>query len=358
MNVNRILVFAALALLVAPATGHTQGFAGLGEAVTENFSQPEPNPEFNFPEDHGAHPSYRIEWWYLTSNLRGDDGKEYGIQWTLFRSALAPSQTAGWSSPQIWMGHAGLTTPDNHFVSETFARDGIGQAGVSTEPFVAFIDDWEMRSTALDGADSLSALALRARGREFTYALNLSAQGPLVFQGDRGFSVKSESGQASYYYSQPFYQVSGQLQLPDGPVNVAGSAWLDREWSSQPLEEDQAGWDWFSLHLNTDERVMGFRLRSTVGNDYTAATWISPTGEATPLPNGAFQITPLKSTEVAGRMVPTEWRVQIPSYELDIQTTPLNPQSWMGTLFPYWEGPILIEGSHSGRGYLEMTGYN
>ncbi|MDJ0993512.1 MAG: lipocalin-like domain-containing protein [Dinoroseobacter sp.] len=337
--------------------GSAQGFAGLGETVEDGFTQPVPNPEFSFPADHGAHPSYRIEWWYLTSNLTGSDGKDYGIQWTLFRSALAPTQTDDWSSPQIWMGHAGLTTPDQHFVSETLARDGVGQAGVTTEPFLAFIDDWEMRSTASQDADALSALTLTARGEDFSYALELQADGPLVFQGDRGYSIKSESGQASYYYSQPFYTVSGTLTLPDGDVEVTGSAWLDREWSSQPLEDDQTGWDWFSLHLDTDERVMGFRLRSATGNDFTAATWIAPGGLATALPNGAFQITPLTTTEVAGRGVPTAWRVQIPSRGLDIQTTALNPRSWMETLFPYWEGPIRLSGSHTGRGYLEMTGY-
>jgi predicted secreted hydrolase len=347
-----------IAVMLWSATGAgAQGFAGLGDTVEDGFAQPRPDPVFSFPQDHGPHPDYRIEWWYLTANLTGADGRDYGIQWTLFRSALEPERTQGWDSPQIWMGHAGLTTPERHFVSETLARDGVGQAGVTTSPFSAFIDDWEMRSIAPDNADALSALALSARGAEFSYDLLLEAKGPLVFQGDRGFSVKSESGQASYYYSQPFYEVSGQLILPDGPVEVTGSAWLDREWSSQPLDADQSGWDWFSLHLDTDERVMGFRLRSTSGADYTSATWISPDGTATPLPNGAFQAEPLGTTQVAGRQVPTEWHVRIPDRGLDIRTRPLNPQSWMETLFPYWEGPIRFEGTHSGRGYLEMTGY-
>lgn len=357
MNGSRVW-FAVFCTVVWTGAADAQGFAGLGETVTDAFAQPQPDREFSFPEDHGAHPEYRIEWWYLTSNLVGDDGREYGIQWTLFRSALAPFQTEDWDSPQVWMGHAGLTTPDRHFVSETLARDGVGQAGVSSDPFLAYIDDWEMRSVAAEGSDAFSALQLTARGADFSYALTLNADGPLVFQGDQGFSVKSESGQASYYYSQPFYRVAGTLDLPGGEVKVSGSAWLDREWSSQPLEEDQAGWDWFSLHLDTDERVMGFRLRSTTGQDFTAATWILPDGSATALPNGAFQITSLGETDVAGRSVPTEWQVRIPDYGLDIKTTPLNPQSWMETLFPYWEGPIRFEGSHTGRGYLEMTGYD
>lgn len=357
MSVKTIFLAGVLAGNMAACPAGAQGFAGLGETVEDGFSQPAPNPVFSFPSDHGAHPSYRIEWWYLTSNLTGPDGTEYGIQWTLFRSALEPTQTADWSSPQIWMGHAGLTTPTQHFVSETLARGGVGQAGVTTKPFLAHIDDWEMRSTAPNEADALSALALNARGQDFSYTLDLTAKGPLVFQGERGYSIKSESGQASYYYSQPFYEVSGILSLPQGEVQVTGSAWLDREWSSQPLEDNQTGWDWFSLHLDTDERVMGFRLRSNAGDDYTAATWIDPDGGTTALPNGAFQVTPLEITQVAGRSVPTEWRVQIPSRGLDIETSALNAQSWMDTLFPYWEGPIRVTGSHTGRGYLEMTGY-
>ena len=90
---------------------------------------------------------------------------------------------------------------------------------------------------------------------------HLQAEGPLVLQGDRGYSVKSAGGQASHYYSQPFYRVTGRLDLPAGPVAVTGQAWLDREWSSQPLAADQTGWDWFSLSFDTGEKMMGFVLR-------------------------------------------------------------------------------------------------
>jgi predicted secreted hydrolase len=68
-------------------------------------------------------------------------------------------------------------------------------------------------------------------------------------------------------------------------------------------------------------------------------------------------MTPTASTEVAGRKVPTQWSIAIPSRGLKIETAPLNAKSWMGTSFPYWEGPIGFRGSHSGVGYLEMTGY-
>jgi predicted secreted hydrolase len=119
-----------------------QGFAGLGTDA-DGFALPDRGGA-EFPADHGAHPDYRIEWWYLTANLTGPDGTPYGMQWTLFRTALAPREGRGGTAPQLWMGHAAVTTPDAHHVAERLARGGIGQAGVTSDPFAAWIDDWEM----------------------------------------------------------------------------------------------------------------------------------------------------------------------------------------------------------------------
>ena len=348
-------ILAAILPAAPPATG--QGFAGLGTDAG-GFAVPAPDGELIFPADHGPHPAYRIEWWYLTATLTGADGRDYGIQWTLFRNALAPEDGEGWTAPQMWMGHAGLTTPGNHYHAERLARGGIGQAGVTAMPFEAWIDDWQMLSTAPDGADALSAMDLTARGPDFAYTLGLQADGPLVPHGDGGYSVKSQAGQASYYYSQPFYEVTGTLSLPGGEVAVTGQGWLDREWSSQPLAEGQAGWDWFSLVFEDGSRLMAAGVRDTAGGRFTLATSIAADGTATSYGDGAVTLTPLGTALVAGREVPVEWRLQLPAEGIDVTTTPLNPRSWMGTAVPYWEGPIGIDGSHSGRGYLEMTGYD
>lgn len=102
---------------------------------------------------------------------------------------------------------------------------------------------------------------------------------------------------------------------------------------------------------------MGFVLRSNETAPYTSATWIDADGTATPMPNGAFQAQEINRTDVAGRSVPTTWAVQLPEKGVDLTVSALNPQAWMTTSVPYWEGPIIIKGSHAGTGYLEMTGY-
>jgi len=188
----------------------------------------------------------------------------------------------------------------------------------------------------------------------------LTASGPFVPQGADGYSVKAETGQASHYYSQPFYEVSGTLTLPEGDVAVTGQAWLDREWSSQPLAADQSGWDWVSLHLDGGAKLMGFRLRNGAGDgDYTTGTWIAVDGTPTPLPPGGFQASPLSwSTLTHGGAVPTRWRIEVPSRGVDVTIDAVNPEAWMGLTVSYWEGPVRATGSHPGIGYLEMTGYD
>lgn len=344
MNARWLL---ALILAALPAWGQEGGFAGLGSDV-EGFALPDPARALTFPRDHGAHEDFRIEWWYLTANLRGADGRDYGAQWTLFRSALSPEGGGtGWSAPQVWMAHAAVTTPESHHLAERFARGGIGQAGVTAEPFAARIDDWSMQAT---GGKGLDQLEIAARGGDFAYALTARAEGPLVLHGQGGYSVKGPGGQASHYYSQPFYRVSGRLELPEGPVDVTGQAWLDREWSSQPLDRSQSGWDWFAFHLDDGRKLMVARVRGD--RPFLFGSLIDPDGQVRTLDGKDIALRPGRGTP------PVSWTVELPGEGLALAVEAVNPASRMTTSVPYWEGPVRVTGSVSGRGYLEMTGYS
>lgn len=360
MNAERRRLLAALVagVAIAPVRGWAQGFAGLG-AGAGGFAEVRPETRLVFPADHGPHPDFRIEWWYVTAVLTDETGADCGAQWTLFRIALAPpgGNGGGWQTPQLWMGHAAVTTAETHRHAERYARGGIGQAGVEASPFRAWIDDWRLEATGPASGTGFGPLRMGARGPGFAYDLALVADRGVALQGIEGYSVKSERGQASHYYSQPFFRVAGEIALDGRRRGVTGLAWLDREWSSQPLTGDQTGWDWFSLHLPGDEKLMVYRLRQEDGRHYLTGNWIAPDGTSTPLVPGTVVAEPLASAEVAGRSIPVAWRLAIPSRGLDVETEPLNPQSWMATDFPYWEGPIRFTGSHAGRGYLEMTGY-
>jgi len=343
-------------LLAMPETLRAQGFAGLGQDLS-GFAAVTPGKLFSFPDDHGPHPDFRIEWWYLTANLVDAKGLPFGVQWTLFRQALtAGPQSEGWANRQLWMGHAAVTTPHSHHFAERFARGGTGQAGVVARPFAAWIDSSEMAGSDSD-AQRLSPLTLSASASGFAYRLTLEATQPVVLQGDHGYSRKSESGQASYYYSQPFFHARGQLTIDYQRSEVEGQAWMDREWSSQALAADQTGWDWISLHLSSGDKLMLYRLRHKDGRTTPNGNWITASGDNSVIAASDIEMTPIAHHSVAGRQIPHHWHIKIPSRGITINCQALNPDAWMATRIAYWEGPITVTGSHDGVGYLEMTGY-
>ncbi|AZG77540.1 lipocalin-like domain-containing protein [Methylocystis rosea] len=347
----------ALLLALSSSGALAQGFGGLG-ATAPGFAIPRAGTPLAFPRDHGAHPDFRTEWWYVTANLKGDDGAAYGVQWTLFRFALQPNAArAGWDDRNVWMGHAAATSASEHLFAQKFARGGIGQAGVEASPFRAFIDDWVLETRDDSTEAGIERLRVAASDKSFAYALDLTATGPVVLQGEGGYSRKSEAGQASYYYSQPFFRAEGSLSMNGRKIQVSGRAWMDREWSSQPLGADQKGWDWFSLHLEGGARLMLYRMRSVEAAPFLLGNWIDADGATSILAREDIFLEPLERTRIVDRDVPIRWRVKIKNRDVDIETRPLNPRSWMGTDFAYWEGPIRFTGSHSGEGYLEMTGY-
>jgi predicted secreted hydrolase len=356
-RISRRALAGGLALLGLRGSALAQGFAGLG-ASTTGFAPVVPGKTFSFPSDHGPHPDFRIEWWYVTANLVDAGGSAYGAQWTLFRQAMGRgSAREGWDSLQLWMGHAAVTSAGTHRFSETFARGGVGQAGVEAKPFAAWIDAWDMRGSDQTGDATIAPLDLKASAADFSYALHLTADRPLILQGDGGYSKKSEREQASYYYSQPFLKVAGNITIDGKRIEVTGQAWMDREWSSQPLAPDQTGWDWFALHFATGEKLMLYRMRQTDGHHYASGNWILPDGNARQIASADIDLVPKAPIEIKGHKLPVTWQVAIPSLALSFECTSLNAKSWMGTGFSYWEGPISFAGSHSGVGYLEMTGY-
>ena len=154
------------------------------------------------------------------ANLTDEQGKEWGVQWTLFRQAMAAQDAEqaldGWRSAQVWLGHAALSHAGGHLHDDRLARGGIGQAGVQLDPFRAWIDEWSLSG---DVGPAFSPLRVAAAGEGFSYDLDMQAERPLVLHGDRGFSRKSDRGQASWYYSQPFFEVVRPGWIGSGAVS-------------------------------------------------------------------------------------------------------------------------------------------
>jgi len=324
-----------------------------------SFQQASQHNQLGFPADHGEHANYGIEWWYLTATLEDQQGQQYGIQWTLFRRAFATGAASGWQAPQLYMAHVAVSDQQSHYFAQKYARGGIGQAGVTSSPFSAWIDHWQLSS----GSTARYPLNLSAASDEFSYQLTLNNQLPPFLQGQQGFSRKHGSGVGSHYYSEPFIQIAGTLEIAGKQVSVSGDAWLDHEWSSQFLSSEQLGWDWFALALDKDTRLMVFQLREQDGGHFRYARLMHSDGSQTEIAPQQVTLTPLTTTRLGPeqRQLPETWQLTIPASPrhaaIDLKVSMHHSNQWMATDFPYWEGMVKFSGSHNGRGYLEMTGY-
>ena len=348
--------------------GDTGSMGSLLGNKSEGFTPVLPGRSITFPADHQAHEGFRQEWWYLTANLKTEQGEPLGLQWTQFRIALAPpmpgskqrDKIRGWATDQLYMAHSAVTTETSHLASERWSRAHPQLAGVDTHPFTVKLDNWQWQSQGED----LFPASLTVSDERFAYRLTLSSHSPYQLQGEKGFSIKSLDGSvASYYYSQPFIEVEGWVTPEKNSEGkgeterqkVSGKAWLDREWSSQFLNRSQQGWDWFSLRLDDGSALMLFQLRGEQ-NFYSARRMFAD-GRGHNIETGMIQMSAVDWHQIGDNNYPVSWKITIPSEQIEITTHVLNPNANMPLSVSYWEGPIKIRGSHSGEGYMELTGY-
>ena len=363
---DRAPVRATLSVAKTLAQGDTTGFArALGPR------------ELSFPADHGPHPEFRHEWWYFTGNLAAAAGDaEFGVQLTLFRTALRPEPStvaSAWATSQVYMGHFALTdiTGDGFVAFERFERGALGLAGArGGDSTRVWVGDWVAElAGGPDASADPGAAPWRVRAREGDAAVDLLLvpDGPLVLQGDRGLSRKGpEAGNASYYYSLPRLRARGTVTSGGKEIPVRGTAWLDREWGTSALGPELAGWDWFSLQLDDGAALMLYRLRRKDGgtDPYSAGTYVDRAGNVTRLDAGSFSLEAASTwTSPAGIRYPSGWRVRVPPAGLDLRVTPRVRAQELDLTFRYWEGAAAVEGTGPagplrGVGYVELTGYD
>ncbi|OLF77294.1 hydrolase [Alteromonas sp. W12] len=409
-------------------TSTPNGFFGNMQS-SDAFTPVKRGNTVELPRDHMSHPDFQLEWWYLTFVLSAEDGQEFGLQYTLFRFNTgldAPQSTKAnaensaevnannhieknWSNGQQWMGHASLHTAEQHYFEERFASGGVGNVYVNQQPFTTVIDDWVWKaaqakvqtgaeskamfpsvlkvafgqssthhSVKINGkipataADSLSELNDTLGVSAVKVSLNLDTYGPFIKQGDNGYSKKTQDERLrSYYYSQPFINAEGTLNIEGNSVKVTGKGWFDHEWTSHLANSEAMGWDWFSLHLDDGSKLMAFRMhamnknmknsKSKHSEIFTTASYIAENGTKETIDQANVSITPTAYETInegeSARSVPTAWRIQIPEKDIDLSIRPFKESQWNNSLFPYYEGRVDIKGSHSGSGFMELTGY-
>ena len=317
-----------------------------GEAVS-------PNTALVFPDDHGIHQRQGIEWWYLTSNLQTESGESFGVQWTLFRTLMPGGVSSSWWDNNLYFAHFAMQHKQQHVAFERFGRKG--QASVTSRPFSAAIDNWVLASVGTE------FLPLNLTAEQSGYSVNLQlSNSPRVLHGDQGFSQKTQTGHASYYFSYPFLEVTGTLTFQGREYQVSGNAWYDREWSASLLDKDKLGWDWFSIIDESGDEKKGLMLfcirNEEQGYDYCSGTKIDGSGNTQIYQSDQITLSVIESVRLDGRAYPSQWQVSLPDYPpIEIKTVTKDSRNHLSV--PYWEGRITASGGLNAKGYAELTGY-
>lgn len=343
----------------------------MGDVADEDFSKAVEKRKFIFPDDHGPHSDFRTEWWYFTGNLVSDDGQEFGYQFTIFRTALTKEKTernSEWNSNQIYMAHFAVTDISNNkfYFDERFSREGNNLAGAQINPFKVWVEDWEIIQTESRTTFEFPTISIMAKTDKAEINFTLEAIKPFVLQGDEGLSQKGKQpGNASYYYSYTRLKTDGKIIFAGNEFNVKGFSWMDREWSTSALSEDQQGWDWFALQLDDNTEIMYYQMRKKDGTSdvFSKGVFVDETGSSQLIKKDDVVLEVTDYWESPdGKKYPSGWILQIPSKEIDLKITPAVKNQLMDVAIRYWEGSVKIEGTKSntdvrGRGYVELTGY-
>lgn len=359
--------FCLLTLTFLTASGHA--FGGDYLPVTGPCA-------LTFPRDHGAHPGYRTEWWYYTGNVAARSGARYGFQLTFFRTQLSPPgaekdwprKPSAWRTNQLFFLHAAISDLDGgqFFQTEQMARGALGLSGVEADGATArvFLGGW----SALLGP---KRHRLRGTSSRFSLDLTCRPRKPPIPHGTGGYSLKGRNPEsASCYYSFSRLETFGTLTIGGNRVKVRGTAWMDHEFSSAPLESDLVGWDWFSIQLADNRELMIYLLRDRRGDHSpsSSGTFILGGGAAHHLTEKDFRVEVLDSWKSphTGTRYPSKWRVRVFPFTLDLLVVPnLADQELITegtTQVTYWEGSISAKGTMMGKdikglGYVELTGY-
>jgi predicted secreted hydrolase len=314
-----------------------------------------------FPRDHGAHPDFRTEWWYVTGALDTAQG-DAGFQLTFFRSrpGLAEDLASPIAASQILFAHAALTLPGKPLLhAERAGRANLG-AGFSSADCDVHIGAWSMRRSGTGAAEQFR---LKVADAAFGFDLQLAPTQPLLLQGENGWSQKGPRPElASHYVSWPQLQVAGNLTLDGRRQPAAGRAWFDHEWSSEVLAAGGVGWDWIGVNLDDGGALMAFRIRDAAGATlYAHAALRDAAGRLTQFDTGEVSFTPVRHwpSPRNGARYPVQMAIRCGPHT--IETMPVQDAQEISAHRPlpvsYWEGLVKIRGTLSGRGYLELTGY-
>ena len=342
----------------------------LAGCVPSVYDQPYPLGSVELPRDDAAHAA-PIEWWYWVGHLETADGRDLAFQLTFFE-AYAPPELRLLGIPANLLfekgivAHAAAADLDagRHGMAQRFDAFYVSEA--STERLDVSVGDWR----ATRAADGVShALAFTVDG--YAFDLVLTPTKPVSLHGDPPGIHSMGPGGVSYYVAHTRMAVRGEVRgrctfpIACAPEAVVGQAWFDHQWGDFRVDRF-VGWDWFALQLDDGAEVMLYLIRDeTGGYAVLAGSYVTADGRTLGLASSDFALEATGATWTSpdtGAVYPAGWRVVVPAYGVDVRVAPRLADQEMDTrattTIVYWEGAVAVTGSHTGRGFVELTNYD
>ncbi len=326
------------------------------------------------PRDLYAHKNAQTEWWYYTGHMRTASGRRFGFELVFFkrrtdldRFGVVPLRLI--ANP-LYLAHFAITDESRKSFRYEHRKSAGGMfdlpAAASEKDYHLRLGNWTVRER--EGLHILRA----TMGDNLIFEVTLKSTKPAALNGHEGVGVSfKDAGEASRYFSFTRMEAAGDITWHGVTEHFTGSAWMDREFGTWRTTENQKGWDWFSIQLETGAEVMVYHLRNSAGepSPFSSGTYVDAAGQQTHLAHEDFMLEATEHWQSPHTRAtyPSGWRLRVPRFGIDVTVQPVMKDQELDTrgttMIVYWEGVCIVRGHHgaqetAGRAYVELVGYD
>jgi predicted secreted hydrolase len=330
--------FVAASVVLLAAAG---GVVGVHLGIASAGVLPTVRPVV-LPADHGAHPGFEVEWWYTAGTLTDSKGREYfwfATAWSGGPGQVARVNVVDLRADRIVLAHEYVTN----------VRSAVGQARLNVG---VFRFGWQRTGV-------LGRWSVDAPNGSGLLRLSLRPGRPYVLNGRDGI-IQQGPGGPSAYYSEPRLAASGILELKGQPIRVTGEGWLDHQWGNFAGNVGSLRWNWFGCQFRDGRNLMLYQFlnRHDGPSRYQAGTLVTGDNGVKHLVHfKVLALRPFFRPTGALATYPLRWRLEVPSFGIDITLRALARQQFVSNSYvpSFWEGAATVTRGSPGSCIVESS---
>lgn len=350
------------------------------------------------------HDSAKMEWWYVNSHLRSEEGQDYSVFAAFFRVDMSAKDATERTYTHFLTWALVDATAGRYFphtlldpLSPSLAVEDIDRRAGRSDPRlmramrevlsrnVVPLPDRMMPAPATVLLDTLSldyggnrfrklsddsyAVDLASTASGVAVQLRFTLDKPVVRHGDAGV-VRGLSGEDMFYYFSPRCRVEGTVAVDNKRVNVSGAGWYDHEFGDGDGEnpsDAKVAWNWVAAQLDNGWELSAYDLVDRADPSKSHGRWVvvvDPSGQQHSYDDFAFETLDSWTSTRTFNEYPTRYLLSVPEAGISLDISAAFPAQEMITIVSapgFWEGMVEVAGTWrgapvSGRGFVERSG--